>query len=177
MPVHILQAVDQDGEVVDVFVQTQRDGRAAKHFFRRLLKAHAGEPREIVTDRLGELRGRTSRVDPRLDSSHIPVCQQPSRALPSADAGERAEHASIQIDAAISAIPGCPLGRPQPINHGPALDVGRAPPIAQTACLCVLGIRDGNVIEIFPGVGTGSIVNLSVPSCGGSSETIVSGLL
>ena len=29
-------AVDQDGEVVDVFLQTRRDSRAAKRFFRRL---------------------------------------------------------------------------------------------------------------------------------------------
>ena len=50
---YLWRAVDQDGEVVDVFVQTRRDGRAAKRFFRRLLKAHGGEPREIVTDKLG----------------------------------------------------------------------------------------------------------------------------
>ena len=44
--------VDQDGEVVDVFLQTRRDGAAAKRFFRRLLKNHPGEPRKIVTDKL-----------------------------------------------------------------------------------------------------------------------------
>ena len=46
------RAVDQDGEVVDVFLQARRDGTAAKRFFRRLLKAHHGEPRKIVTDKL-----------------------------------------------------------------------------------------------------------------------------
>ena len=45
-------AVDQDGEVVDVFLQARRDGAAAKRFFRRLLKNHHGEPRKIVTDKL-----------------------------------------------------------------------------------------------------------------------------
>ena len=46
------RAVDQDGEVVDVFLQRRRDGKAAKRFFKRLLKVHKGEPRKIVTDKL-----------------------------------------------------------------------------------------------------------------------------
>jgi putative transposase len=46
------RVVDQDGEVVDVFLQTRRNGAAAKRFFKRLLKVHRKEPREIVTDKL-----------------------------------------------------------------------------------------------------------------------------
>ena len=49
---YLWRAVDQDGEVVDVFLQARRDGKAAKHFFKRLLKNHKGEPRKIVTDKL-----------------------------------------------------------------------------------------------------------------------------
>lgn len=49
---YLWRAVDQDGEVVDVFLQSRRDGKAAKRFFNRLLKIHHGEPREIVTDKL-----------------------------------------------------------------------------------------------------------------------------
>ena len=49
---YLWRAVDQDGEVVDVFLQAQRDGRAAKRFFKRLLRSHGGEPRKIVTDKL-----------------------------------------------------------------------------------------------------------------------------
>ena len=49
---YLWRAVDQDGEVVDVFLQTRRDGKAAKRFFKRLLKRHGGEPRKIVTDKL-----------------------------------------------------------------------------------------------------------------------------
>ena len=49
---YLWRAVDQDGEVVDVFLQKRRDARAAKRFFRRLLKKHRGEPRKIVTDKL-----------------------------------------------------------------------------------------------------------------------------
>ena len=49
---YLWRAVDQDGEVVDVFLQARRDGAAAKRFFKRLLRNHGGEPRKIVTDKL-----------------------------------------------------------------------------------------------------------------------------
>ena len=49
---YLWRAVDQDGDVVDVFVQTRRDGAAAKRFFKRLLKNHGGEPRKIVMNKL-----------------------------------------------------------------------------------------------------------------------------
>jgi putative transposase len=45
------RAVDQDGEVVDVYLQARRDAKAAKRFFQRFIKA-GGVPREIVTDKL-----------------------------------------------------------------------------------------------------------------------------
>jgi len=38
--------------VVDVFLQTKRDGAAAKRFFKRLLRSNGEEPRTIVTDKL-----------------------------------------------------------------------------------------------------------------------------
>ncbi len=49
---YLWRAVDQDGEIVDVFLQRRRDGKAAKRFFKRLLKTHRNEPRKIVTDKL-----------------------------------------------------------------------------------------------------------------------------
>ena len=49
---YLWRAVDQDGEVVDVFLQKRRDAKAAKRFFKRLLRVHKGEPRKIVTDKL-----------------------------------------------------------------------------------------------------------------------------
>ena len=49
---YLWRAVDQDGEVIDVFLQSCRDGAAAKRFFKRLLRGHGGAPRQIVTDKL-----------------------------------------------------------------------------------------------------------------------------
>ena len=49
---YLWRAVDQDGEVVDVYLQAKRNGATAKRFFKRLLRRHGGEPRKIVTDKL-----------------------------------------------------------------------------------------------------------------------------
>ena len=49
---YLWRAVDQDGEVVDVFLRRRRDGKAAKRFFKRLLRTSGSEPRRIVTDKL-----------------------------------------------------------------------------------------------------------------------------
>jgi putative transposase len=44
--------VDQDSEVVDVYLQNRRDGKAAKRIFKWLLRKYGAAPREIVTDKL-----------------------------------------------------------------------------------------------------------------------------
>ena len=49
------RAVDQYGQIIDVFVSARRDLRAARRFFARALRAH-GEPVEVVTDRAPALR-------------------------------------------------------------------------------------------------------------------------
>ena len=48
---YLWRAVDQDGEVVDVYLQKRRDAKSAKRFFQRFLKS-SDMPREIVTDKL-----------------------------------------------------------------------------------------------------------------------------
>ena len=45
-------AVDQDGDVLDIMVQRKRDKKAAKRFFRKLLKGLRCVPRVIITDKL-----------------------------------------------------------------------------------------------------------------------------
>ena len=49
---YLWRAVDQDGVVLDILVQERRDGKAAKRFFKRLLKDLQYVPRVIVTDKL-----------------------------------------------------------------------------------------------------------------------------
>jgi putative transposase len=49
---YLWRAVDQDGDVLDILIQNSRDKRAAKKFFRKLLKGLRYVPRVIVTDKL-----------------------------------------------------------------------------------------------------------------------------
>src|SRR5215210_2691649 len=49
---HLWRAVDQDGMVLDVLVQSRRDKHAAKRLLRKLLKKQMRSPRRLITDKL-----------------------------------------------------------------------------------------------------------------------------
>jgi len=66
---YLWRAVDQDGEVVDVFLQARRDGAAAKRFFKRLLRSHGSEPKKVVTDKLRSYPVAHREVTP--DAIHV----------------------------------------------------------------------------------------------------------
>ena len=46
------RAVDQEGFVLDVIVQSRRYKKAAKRLFRKLLKKQGRAPRVLITDKL-----------------------------------------------------------------------------------------------------------------------------
>jgi putative transposase len=46
------RAVDQDGNMLDILVQSRRNKHTAKQFFRKLLKGSQYVPRVIITDKL-----------------------------------------------------------------------------------------------------------------------------
>jgi putative transposase len=83
---YLWRAVDQDGEVVNVYLQARRDGTAAKRFFKRLLRSHGGEPRKIVTDKLRscgvvhrELMPETIHVTNRYANNRAEQSHEPTR--------------------------------------------------------------------------------------------------
>src|SRR5207253_3496074 len=47
---YVYRAVDQYGQIIDVYVSPKRDTRAARRFFTMALRAHC-DPVEVVTDR------------------------------------------------------------------------------------------------------------------------------
>ena len=49
---YLWRAVDQDGDVLDILVQSKRDKGSAKRFFRKLLKELRYVPHAIITDKL-----------------------------------------------------------------------------------------------------------------------------
>src|SRR2546427_6396869 len=60
---YVYRAVDQYGQIIDVYVSAWRDTRAARRFFTSALDAH-GEPLEIVTDRAPALRAAIDELIP-----------------------------------------------------------------------------------------------------------------
>jgi putative transposase len=79
---YLWRAIDQDGEVLDVYLSEKRDGAAAKQFFRRILKTAKAEPRRLISDKLASytvahrdlipeaLRDTSRYANNRVESSH-----------------------------------------------------------------------------------------------------------
>src|SRR3954464_8934203 len=61
------RAVDQDGFVLDVLVQSRRDKKAAKRLLRKLLKRQTRVPRVIVTDKLASYSAAKDEVMPSVE--------------------------------------------------------------------------------------------------------------
>src|SRR5512142_767903 len=82
---YLWRAVDQDGNVLDILVQSRRNKKAAKRFFRKLLKGLQYVPRVIITDKLrcygaatreilpGVEHRQHKRLNNRAENSHQPT--------------------------------------------------------------------------------------------------------
>ena len=81
---YLWRAVDQDGVVLDILVQSRRDGKAAKRFFKKLLKGLQYVPRVIVTDKLKSYGVAKREILPDVEHRQS-RSQQPGRELASAD--------------------------------------------------------------------------------------------
>jgi len=75
---YLWRAVDQDGDVLDILVQSRRDKKAAKKFFRKLLKELRYVPRVIVTDKLRSYSAARTEVMPSVE--HVQQKYQNNRA-------------------------------------------------------------------------------------------------
>lgn len=88
---YLWRAVDQDGEVIDILVQSHRDSRAAERFFRKILRVEGTLPRRVITDRLGSYGVAMKKLMPgvehikdkgannRAENSHQPTRQRERR--------------------------------------------------------------------------------------------------
>src|SRR5919205_525784 len=79
-------AVDQDGVVLDILVQSRRNAKAAKRFFRKLLKGLRYAPRVIVTDKLKSYGAAKREIMPGVEhrqsrylNNRCEVSHQPTR--------------------------------------------------------------------------------------------------
>src|SRR5213594_1182044 len=88
---YLWRAVDQHENVLDILVQSRRNKKAAKKFFRKLLKGLQYVPRAIVTDKLGSYAAAKAEVMPsvehqqqgrlnnRAENSHQPTRERERR--------------------------------------------------------------------------------------------------
>src|SRR2546422_10766136 len=88
---YLWRAVDQAGNVLDILVQRRRDKRAAKKFFRKLLKGLMYVPRVLITDKLKSYGAAKQEILPgvehrqhrylnnRAENSHQPTRQRERR--------------------------------------------------------------------------------------------------
>jgi putative transposase len=83
---NLWRAVDQDGDTLEVLVQSRRDRRAAERFFRKLLKEQGTTPLSLITDKLKSYSAarRTtmpsvSHVTEQYANNRAEVSHQPTR--------------------------------------------------------------------------------------------------
>jgi putative transposase len=88
---YLWRAVDQDGNVLDILVQSRRNKKAAKKFFRKLLKGLTYVPRVVITDKLQSYGAAKRELLPsvehrqhrylnnRAENSHQPTRQRERR--------------------------------------------------------------------------------------------------
>jgi putative transposase len=88
---YLWRAVDQDGHVLDILVQSRRHKKAAKKFFRKLLKGLTYVPRVLITDKLKSYGAAKQEILPgvehrqhrylnnRAENSHQPTRQRERR--------------------------------------------------------------------------------------------------
>ena len=85
--VHYLwRAVDQHGTVLEILVQSRRNAKAAKRFFKKLLKGLRYVPRVIVTDKLRSYGAAKRKILPAVEhrqsqylNNRAEVSHQPTR--------------------------------------------------------------------------------------------------
>jgi hypothetical protein len=100
------RAVDQDGTVLDILVQSRRDQHAAERFLHRVLDAEDGvEPQVIITDKLARYVPAIKRaIHTRITVGTSASTTEPRTRIAGAQAGEG--DAALQVTGAGAAIPG-----------------------------------------------------------------------
>ncbi len=102
---HILwRAVDQDGDVLEILLQSQRNEQAAQRFFRKLLTGHCYVPRFIITDKLRSYAAAKEEVMPSVKHCQEIRTEQACGEFSPTHARARTAHARIQILKARSTI-------------------------------------------------------------------------
>ena len=125
---YLWHAVDEDGDVLDILVQSRRNRPAAVRFFRKLLKRQGCVPRRLITDKLRSYSAAHRTVMPsvvhrthqyannRAEVSHQPTRQRERQMRP------------LQVDRPSPTLRVRPRRRPESLPGWPASTAGDASP-------------------------------------------------
>jgi len=100
---YLWQAVDQDGNVLDILVQSQRSAAAARRFFCKLAKGLRYVPRVTVTDK-HKSDAAAKRKIRRASSTAKADIQQSRRGVAPADTTTRTTDEALQVSASAAAL-------------------------------------------------------------------------
>ena len=146
---YLWQAVDQDGNVLDILVQSRRNAKAAKRFLAKLMKTQRRVPRVLVTDKLRSYAAahrdlmssvehrQSNYLNNRAENSHQPTgCGIPSTSLTATTRQAGAERGNARI----GFIEGCPraavwsgCARPTGCHTAPARSISESSPGRRTS--------------------------------------------
>jgi transposase-like protein len=102
---YLWRAVDQDGVVLDILVQSRRNAAAAKKFFRRLLKGLRYVPRVVVTDKLASYGAAHRVVMPSVEHRSSKYLNNRGRELASAHPGAGTGDETLHLPRPRAAVP------------------------------------------------------------------------
>ncbi len=140
------RAVDQDGDVIDILVQSRRNRRAAERFFRKLLKGQGKPPLRLVTDKLRSYSAALRTIMPSVNhdteqyaNNLAEVSHQPTR--------QRERQMRKFKSPAESTIPLCSRSRPKSLQSGETQTEIGSPPNAPRTFFRNLERGHGRMID------------------------------
>ena len=128
---YLWRAVDQDGDLLDILVQSRRDRRAAVRFFRKVLEGQGRSPHRLIHGQAAQLFGGPPHGHAVRGSQHPAVREQSNGGLASTDAPARAADASIHIRRARAAVSLGTRTRAEPLPCRPSLAPSGSPPVVE----------------------------------------------
>ena len=166
---YLWRAVDQDGDVIDILVQSRCDRCAATRFFRKLLKGP--RPRATAPDhrQAPQLRGGAPHRDAIRGAQYPAVREQSSGGVSPVDPPARAPDATVQVGRTRATLLVGARSRAEPLSCGAPPAPSCAPPSTENALVLCLGCGDVCLLNddgnrVIEGSARPLLVNLTVPS-------------
>jgi putative transposase len=102
---YLWRAVDHDSHVLDILIQSRRNKKAAKRFFRKLLKGLQYVPRVIITDKLKSYSAAKAEIMPGVEHRQPKGLNNRAENRAPADQSTRACDATLQVSRSCPTVP------------------------------------------------------------------------